>query len=55
MQTEGRIRRWRYIDEKEKYFRVILFADRETVHIAFSTGRSAHEDQISQGYRYSTD
>ena len=36
IQQDGRIRRWAQIDEMDgKYLRVILLADRETVHNAF--------------------
>jgi hypothetical protein len=35
VQTDGRIRRWAYIEEVEKYLRVILLEDGETVHNAF--------------------
>ena len=36
IQEDGRIRRWAPIDEAEgRYLRVILLADRETVHNAF--------------------
>lgn len=35
VQTDGRIRRWSFIKEVEKYLRVILLEDGETVHNAF--------------------
>lgn len=36
IQADGRIRRWAKIEEAEnRYLRVILLADRETVHNAF--------------------
>lgn len=35
IQDNGRIRRWGYIAEAEKYLRVITEADGETVHNAF--------------------
>jgi len=35
MQTNGRIRRWAYIQELDKYLRVVTEADGETVHNAF--------------------
>jgi hypothetical protein len=35
LQTDGRIRRWAYIDAEAKYLRVILLEDGETVHNAF--------------------
>ncbi len=35
VQTDGRIRKWSYIEEMSKYLRVILLEDGETVHNAF--------------------
>jgi len=35
MQSDRRIRKWSYIEEAEKYLRVILLEDGETVHNAF--------------------
>jgi hypothetical protein len=35
MQSDGRIRKWSYIEEAGKYLRVILLEDSETVHNAF--------------------
>jgi len=34
-QSDGRIKKWRYIEEAGKYLRVILLEDGETVHNAF--------------------
>ncbi len=34
-QSDGRIRKWRYIEEAGKYLRVILLEDGETVHNVF--------------------
>jgi hypothetical protein len=34
-QFDGRIRKWKYIEEAGKYLRVILLEDGETVHNAF--------------------
>ncbi len=34
-QADGRIRKWKYISEEEKFLRVILLEDGETVHNAF--------------------
>ena len=34
-QTDGRIRKWAKISEVDKYLRVILLEDGETVHNAF--------------------
>ena len=35
IQSDGRIRKWGYIEEFGKYLRVILLEDGETVHNAF--------------------
>jgi hypothetical protein len=35
VQTDGRIRKWSYIEEIGRYLRVILLEDGETVHNAF--------------------
>ena len=35
VQTDGRIRKWAKIEEEDKYLRVILLEDGETVHNAF--------------------
>jgi len=35
IQVDGRIRKWSYIQEAERYLRVILLDDGETVHNAF--------------------
>lgn len=34
-QSDGRIRRWTWVEERNKYLRVVLLADGETVHNAF--------------------
>ncbi len=34
-QTDGRIRKWKFIEETGKYLRVIILEDGETVHNAF--------------------
>lgn len=44
VQSDGRIRKWRYIEEAGKYLRVILLEDGETLHNAFFD-RSYKEDQ----------
>ena len=44
-QSDGRIRKWKYIDEAAKYLRVILLEDGETVHNAFFD-RGYKEDQV---------
>ena len=43
IQSDGRIRLWAYIPEENKYLRVILLDDGETVHNAFFD-RSFRED-----------
>ncbi len=43
IQSDGRIRKWARISEAEKYLRVILLEDGETVHNAFFD-RSYKED-----------
>ena len=35
IQNDGRVRKWLYIPEENKYLRVILLDDAETVHNAF--------------------
>jgi hypothetical protein len=35
VQTDGRVRRWVYIESVGKYLRVVLLPDGETVHNAF--------------------
>ncbi len=35
VQADGRIRRWVYISEAQRYLRVVLLPDGETVHNAF--------------------
>ena len=35
IQSDGRIRKWVYIKEVEKFLRIILLEDGETVHNAF--------------------
>ncbi len=42
LQSDGRIRKWAWIAEENKYLRVILLEDGETVHNAFFD-RSFHE------------
>lgn len=34
-QSDGRLRKWKFIEEVRKYLRVILLEDGETVHNAF--------------------
>ena len=35
MQADGRIKKWRYIEEVDRYLRVILLEDEENVHNAY--------------------
>ena len=35
VQTDGRIKKWGFVSEVNKYLRVILLEDGETVHNAF--------------------
>ena len=35
IQSDGRIRKWAKVEEENKYLRVILLGDGETVHNAF--------------------
>jgi len=35
VQSDGRIRKWKFIEEVRRYLRVILLEDGETVHNAF--------------------
>ena len=35
VQSDGRVRRWAFIDQEKRYLRVVLLADRETIHNAF--------------------
>ena len=44
IQADGRIRKWAKIAEEDKYLRVILLEDGETVHNAFFD-RSFREDE----------
>jgi hypothetical protein len=34
-QSDGRVRKWKRIEEEDKFLRVILLSDGETVHNAF--------------------
>jgi hypothetical protein len=43
IQSDGRIRKWRYIEEVKKYLRVILLEDGETVHNVFFDRRHKEE------------
>ena len=35
VQSDGRVQRWAFIAAERRYLRVVLLADRETVHNAF--------------------
>lgn len=46
IQSDGRIRKWAYINEARKYLRVILLEDGITVHNAFfDRGFKGSEDE----------
>lgn len=34
-QSDGRIRRWAFIEEENKFLRIIILEDNETIHNAF--------------------
>jgi hypothetical protein len=34
-QADGRVQRWAFVAEEQRYLRVVLLPDRETVHNAF--------------------
>ncbi len=45
IQSDGRVRRWTWIEEEGKFLRVVLLEDGETVHNAFfDRGFSKSED-----------
>lgn len=44
IQTDGRVRRWAWIEEAGKFLRVVTLADGETVHNAFFD-RDFHGEQ----------
>ncbi len=44
-QTDGRIKRWGFVKELNKYLRVIVLEDKETVHNAFMD-RSYKKDKL---------
>ncbi len=45
VQSDGRIRKWKFIGEAEKYLRVILLEDGETVHNAFFDRNFSEEEK----------
>ncbi len=49
VQQDGRIRKWVYVEEMNRYLRVILLEDGETVHNVFFDRNyrgPGHEDQV---------
>ncbi len=52
IQADGRIRRWAYIKDSEKYLRIVILDDKETIHNAFfdrsyiDIKAKSHEDNI---------
>ena len=49
VQTDGRIRKWSYIEEMGKYLKVILLEDSETVHNAFFDRSFNEEEKLKFG------
>lgn len=45
IQSDGRIRKWGYIEEVGKYLRVVLLEDGETIHNAFFDRSYKEESQ----------
>ena len=45
IQLDGRIRKWRYIEEAGKYLRVVLLEDGETIHNVFFDRRHKEENR----------
>ena len=43
IQWDGRVRVWIWVEEAQKYLRVVLLADRRTVHNAFFDRRFREE------------
>jgi hypothetical protein len=41
VQADGRVQRWAFVAEEQRYLRVVLLEDRETVHNAFFDRRFA--------------
>lgn len=44
IQSDGKVRKWSYVEEIGKYLRVILLDDGETVHNAFFDRRFKEEE-----------
>ena len=55
VQSDGRIRKWKKIEDQDKFLRVVLLADGETIHntLTGASGERGNESQIFLGYRYS--
>ncbi|NOZ25251.1 MAG: hypothetical protein GXO94_04060 [Nitrospirae bacterium] len=45
LQSDGRIRKWSYVEKMNKYLRVILLEDGKTVHNAFFDRGFKEEDE----------
>lgn len=45
VQSDGRIRKWKFIEEAGKYLRVILLEDGETVHNVFFDRNFTEEEK----------
>jgi hypothetical protein len=45
IQNDGRIRKWKFIEDVGKYLRVILLEDGETVHNAFFDRKFKEEEK----------
>jgi len=55
IQSDGRVRKWSYVEEAGKYLRVILLEDGETIITPFSIEvlrRNRHENSLFCRYRY---
>ena len=45
IQTDGRLRKWKKIEEEDKFLRVVLLPDGETIHNAFFDRSFTGENQ----------
>ena len=57
IQTDGRIKKWRFIEEAGKYLRVILLEDGKLSIMHFLIAilrRKDHENSVFSRYRYGT-
>ena len=55
IQSDGRIRKWSYVEEAGKYLRVVLLENGETIITPFSIEvlrRNRHENSLFCRYRY---